>query len=200
MIKWSEFTEDNVLYEAFLPEHEQETCMWLLRASSRGHILLERFLALTWPPRFGPDAGDVAALEASVDRLMNEVLQTPTPIGEGSYTPAASELSPPEPILHAMLHALVQQFAEAEDLTCRLPMPRLYLHLPVVARAAGLYPFAVTRDRDSRMNRMIALAAVLKARPDLHHLKEELLSAILVDDIPLLRRTLTAAGLDFGNA
>jgi hypothetical protein len=141
MIKWNEFEENEVLYEAFLPEHEKEACGWLVRASRRGHVLAERRLTLTWPPRFGPDVGDVAALEAMVDTLVNELKDTPAPVGNGSYMPTPSQISEAEPILHAMLHALVQQYSEAERFIGLTEAQTAgYLGLPVVASAEGLYP------------------------------------------------------------
>jgi hypothetical protein len=49
------------------------------------------------------------------------------------------------------------------------------------------------------MNRMIALAAVLKAKPETHPVKEALLAAVLTDDIPQLRSVLVAAGVESGD-
>lgn len=200
MIKWSEFEENEVLYEAFLPEHEKEACEWRVRASCRGHVLAERRLTLTWPPRFGPDVGDVAGLEAVTDALINELAKTPLPVGDGSYTAAPTEMSAAEPILHAMLYSLIQQYAEAERfIGLTAEQTAEYLGLPVVANADGLYPFAVTKTRDGRMNRMIALAAVLKAKPETHPCKDALLAAVLADDILRLRGVLAAAGVDAGD-
>ena len=70
---------------------------------------------------------------------------------------------------------------------------------PVVANVRGLYPFAVTRARDGKMNRMIALAAVLGARPDKQACTGDLVDAVLAEDIPRLRRLLVAAGIDFSS-
>lgn len=199
MIKWSEFEEGGVLYEAFLREHEKEPCGWLVRASCRGHVLAERRLSLTWPPRFGPDVGDVAALKATAEMLINQQQDKALPVGKGTYAPVPSQMSAPEPILHAMLYSLVQQYAEAERfLGLTETQTAEYLGLPVIASAEGLYPFAMTRTRDGKMNRIVALARVLKAKPEIHLHKETLLGAVLADDIPQLRSMLAAAGVEIG--
>ncbi len=200
MIKWSEFREGEVLYEAFLPEHEEEPCDWLIRASSRGHILGERRHPLTWPPKFGPDAGDVAAVEAITEVMITEVAAADVPDGEGTYVPSTVDLSPSEPILHAMLYALVEQYAQAEgSLGLSEEQSASYLGLPICAGARGLYPFAVTRNRDDRMNRLIALDHALKSRTELQSIRVELLTAVLDYDMVLLRNLLGAAGVEIAS-
>jgi hypothetical protein len=200
MIKWGEFREADVLFEAFLPEHEKEPCEWLVRASRRGHILAELRQPLTWPPRFGPDSGDVASVEALIDALITELVAIAAPDSDGAYESSPMTLSPAEPILHAMLHSLIEEYTQAESsLSLSEEQTAAYLGLPVRAQAGGLYPFAVTRERDGRMNRLIALDRVLKNRGELQAVKGELLSAVLDGDIPRLRVILSAAGLDIGS-
>lgn len=197
MIKWGEFHEGDVLYEAFLPEHEQEPCEWLVRASCRGHILGERHLSLTWPPKFGPDVDDVAAVEAMAGTLITELANAPVPDGAGAYVPATIDLPPTEPILHAMLYAVIEQYAQAEaSIGLSEEQSAAYLGLPVRAAARGLFPFAVTSARDDRMHRLIALDHVLKNHANLRAVKSELLSAVLDSDISRLRALLKAAGVD----
>ena len=198
MFKWSEYKDGDVLYEAFLPEHERESDHWLLRASSRGHVLAERCLSLTWRPKFGPDWGDVAALESMTDKLVSELSISAVPDGIGDYVPEAIGGWPAEPVIHAMLYALVEQYAQAEaSLGLGDEQSATYLGLPVRASARGLYPFAVTPARNGRMRRLIALDEVLKRRQDVRPLKEALLSAVLDGNIPRLRTLLQAAGIDF---
>lgn len=200
MIKWSEFREGDVLYEAFLPEHERETCGWLIRASCRGHVLAERRETLTWPPRFGPDMGDVAVLEAITDGLVTELATAQVPDGEGPYVPPASELGPVDPYVHAVLYALVEEYAQSEAaFGLTEEQSTAYLSLPVRASARGLYPLAVTPERDHRMRRLIALERVLSSRSDLQPHKDTLLEAVLAYDIPRLRTVLKDLGVEIGS-
>lgn len=200
MIKWSEFREGDVLYEAFLPEHQRETCGWLIRASCRGHILAERRETLTWPPRFGPDVGDVAVLEAITDALVKELATAQVPDGEGPYVPPASKLRPVDPYMHAVLYALVEEYAKAEAaFGLTEEQSTAYLSLPVCAHARGIYPLAVTPERDHRMRRLIALDRVLGGRADLQAHKHTLLEAVLAYDIPRLRAVLQELGVDIGS-
>lgn len=200
MIKWSEFREGDVLYEAFLPEHERETSGWLLRASCRGHVLAERRETLTWPPRFGPDMGDVAVLEAITEGLVTELASAQVPEGEGPYVAPASELGPFDPYVHAVLYALVEEYARSEaTFALTEEQSTAYLSLPVRANARGLYPMAVTPERDHRMRRLIALERVLSSRADLQPHKDTLLQAVLACDLPRLRMVLQDLGVDFGS-
>lgn len=197
MIKWAEFIDGNFLYEAFLPEHEQEACEWLLRASCRGHILAERRRSLTWPPKFGPDGGDVAALEAMTEVLFAEMSSVAVHEGTGAYVPGTVAVAQAEPFLHAVLCALVEDYSRAEvSLGLDGQQSTAYLDLPICASASGLYPFAVTPKRDDRMRRMIALDRALKARAELQAIKGELLSSVLEANIPRLRALVGAAGVD----
>ena len=196
MIKWSECHEGDVLYEVFLPEHEKEPCQWLVRASSRGHILAERRQSLTWPPRFGPDMGDVAVLEAAIEVLVNELATSVVPDGEGNYAPARLDIPPADPFVHAVQYTLIEEYAEAEaSIGLTEEQSAAFLNLPVSAGAAGLYTLAVTPERDHRMRRVIALDRLMKSRPAIHALKDDLLGAVLADDSPRLRSLLEDAGI-----
>ena len=196
MIKWSESNDGDVLYEAFLPEHEEEPCHWLIRASCRGHILAERTESLTWPPRFGPDVDDVAVLRGLTDTLAKDLTPYAMPDGEGNYAPAPVEVPQPEPILHALQYALIQEYVEAEvSIGLTDAQSAAYLNFPVVAGASGLYPMAVTPQRDHRMRGIVALDRLLKDRPDAHAFKSDLLSAVLADDIARVRVLLEGAGI-----
>ena len=199
MIKWSEFHEGNVLYEAFLPEHERESCAWLLRASCRGHILKEVRHRLTWPPRFGPDSGDVAAVEAIAEKLIAELTHTEVPPGAGPYLPSTDDVPQVDPVVHAIHYALIEEFAEAEtSLRLSPEQTAKYLKLPVCASARGLFPVAVSSERGDRMRRLIALGHLVKSRRDVESIKSELLNALLAYDLPQLRILLGAGGSDLG--
>jgi len=201
LIKWSEFREGDVLYEAFQPEHEQEGCAWILRASCRGHILSEQHLRMTWPPRFGPDAGDVAALEALAEKMVETLSTVEIPQGEGAYVVSTQPLPPVEPLVHAVLYALVEQYAQAaHSVGLSAAQSAAYLELSVGALASGLFPVAVTPERDRRMRRLIALDHALKTRPEVQQIKTELVTAVLAGDIPQIRETLRSVGLDPGSA
>lgn len=196
MIKWSEFREGDVLYEALLPEHEREGCEWLVRASCRGHILAERHETLTWRPRFGPDAGDVAVLEAIAAGLARQLQTIEVPHGDGPYVPLALPHAPPGPLLQAVRYALVAECARAEAaLGITKEQMAAYLSLPIVAHVGGLYPFAVTPDRDLRMRRLIVLEALIE-RDGLQAHRETLLAPVLAFDIQRLRAVLLELGPD----
>lgn len=200
MIKWAELRDGDVLYEVFLPEHESEACDSLLRASSRGHILGERRLSLTWPPRFGPDVDDMAATERMAEKLAVELDSTPRPEGEGTYRAGPIDLPPVEPILLAFSYALVEQFVQAEaSLGLSEAQTAAYLHLPVTAGASGLYPYAVTAERDARMRKLIALDVMLKRHPALQTVQADVLNAVLTSDQSTLLELLAKAGLDEGH-
>lgn len=200
LIKWSEFREGDVLYEAFHPEHEQERCAWLLRASCRGHILSEQHLRMTWPPRFGPDMGDVAAVEALAEKFIVIMSTVQIPQGEGAYVPSSPTLPPVEPHVHAVLYALVEQYAQSADsIGLNAEQSAAYLELSGRPRANGLFPAAVTPERDSRMRRLIALDHALRNQPEVLPIRRDLMNAVLASDIPGIRELLRSVGLEPGS-
>lgn len=87
---WAAFTENGFLFEAFLPESEDESQVWTVRIS-RGAEAHMHQLRLTWPPQFGPDGGDIAALE----RLSEQ--QAAALAARGDVTVTPSEAVPPTP-------------------------------------------------------------------------------------------------------
>ena len=199
MIKWVESREGDYLYEFFLPEHERECGEWLVRASSLGHILGERRGRLTWVPRFGPDMGDVAVAEAATAELIQAIAAQERPTQQGSYVPTEFNLPPVDPMTHAVLHGLIQEYVEAEkDLGLTPDQTSAYLDLPVKSSATGLHPFAITARRDGRMRRMVALMHILRNRPETSSKRDGLLEAVLAEDIPLLKRLLAEVGLPCG--
>ena len=201
MIKWCEFRDGDRLFEAFLPEHETEPQEWLLRASCLNQIMEERRVRLTWPPRFGPDAGDVAAIEAELDSVIASTASHPMKSGGEKCIPGPIEIANPDPYLHAVLGALLAEYLDAEkSIGLTLDQSRTYLELPVMTDAEGLYPMAITPKRDGRMRRLIALANVLRHDARAQARKNELLSATLADDVPMIKNILDEQGIDTGGA
>ena len=180
MIKWGEYQHDGVIYEGFLPEHEGEPQEWLHRVSRNGHILEERRIRLNWRPRFGPDNGDVAALETELDAAMVRVQGHAVPEDAGPYVPQACEISASGPEIHAVFHYLVEEFKQATAaLGITIEQSIAFLGLPAGTGPDGLYPFAITPKRDSRMRRVTALAESVERGetidPDhFHRAKDEL--------------------------
>ena len=196
MIKWVDCLEGEILYEFFLPEHEAEPCDWLVRMSARGHILGERRGRLTWRPKFGPDCGDVAVVEAATDEMARAAVATPLPDSQGSYAPQEVNLPPVNPMTHAFLYAVVEEYSEAERaLGISAQQTTSYLQLPVLASASGLHPFAVTPQRENRMRRAIALMHILKRHPETAPKHDVLLDAVLTEDIATLTNVLAELGL-----
>lgn len=196
MIKWGEFRDGDRVIEAFLPEHEAEPQEWLLRVSRLGHVIKERRIGLTWPPRFGPDRGDVVHVEAELEALIGTVDAGPAPTIEGTYTPGPRMVAAPDPILHASLQALLDDYLEAiASLGVKADQATMHLELSEGLAAEGLYPMAITRKRDVRMNRMVALAALVKRYERLVPRKAELLAAILAGDIDVARKLLADSGI-----
>jgi hypothetical protein len=196
VIKWSEFAEGDSLFEAFLPEHDRESCSWLLRWSRNGHIVEERRVGLTWPPRFGPDVGDVAQIEAVLDTLITglsaqQSLETP-----GDYLPRPFSPLPSEPHVLAALAVCAAEYIDAERiLGLNAEETRRYLALPDRATADGLYPIAVNPERDRRMRRLITLAKLLEQDPRAAPRRTELIAATLAEDGPAIVRILEQIGI-----
>jgi hypothetical protein len=197
VIKWSEFEEGGVRFEAFLPEHENEDHAWLLRASARGHILDERQVPLTWPPRFGPDRDDVAVVEAAVERQIIEVANRDVPEQPGPYQPGKCLITSPDPLVYAMRVALIDQFADAEAaLGLTREQTAAFLGLPGNVAVKQLYPFAVTPHRDNRLHRAIALASLLARHERVAERRKDLIDATLRDDRVALEDVLKSCGVD----
>lgn len=196
MIKWSEFAEGDSLFEAFLPEHDRESSSWLLRWSRNGHIVEERRVGLTWPPRFGPDAGDVAQIEAVLDTMIKG-LSTQQPLEtRGDYMPAPFSPLLSEPHVLAALAVCVAEYMDAERmLGLNEEETRRYLALPDRAKADGLYPMAVTPERDFRMRRLIILARLIEQDARAAPRRTELIAAVLADDVPAIVRILEDSGI-----
>lgn len=197
MIKWSEFVEKGVVFEAFLPEHEKQRHAWLLRASCNGHVLEERCVRLVWPPRFGPDAGDVAAVEAELDAALSRLAGHVAPVSTGSYMSEPSQIVEPSPRGCAILHQLLAEYVEAESSLHFTPeRTARFLDLPVGQRAEGLFPMAITPRRDGRMRKLIALAGIAGNHPSVAERVPEIEDAIIRDDVAAIGLILRELGID----
>lgn len=198
MIKWAECREGDVLFEVFLPEHDRESSGCLLRAICHGQIVQERQIRLTWPPRFGPDMGDVAAIEAELEALSQEIAQHPMPMARtGSYAPGSVESVPQDPVVHALLYSLIEAYVEAESMLSITPEQTVaYLELPTGVTAKGLYPIAVIQRREHRMRRMIAMANLIESEPSVHVRETDLIDAALRNDVAEIRNILGACGIE----
>lgn len=196
MIKWGEFREAGFLFEAFLPEHEGQQLSWVMRTSCRGHVVDERRIQLVWPPRFGPDAGDVARLESALDAVIERVKGLFLPESEGTYKAGAPEAVDPDPYVYAALHGLLAEYVEAEATLQLSPeQTAAYLDLDPGYRAEGLFPMAITPRRDARMRKLAALARLVISDDRVRGRAPELVAALMRDDAPAIRAVFEQAGL-----
>ena len=197
MIKWREYRENGIVFEAFIPEHEQEQLAWLLRASYNGHILVDRRIRMTWMPRFGPDAGDVSTIEEELETLI-ATISIDAPTGpRGAYSPAAFEALPSDPYTHSSQSTLLERCIRAVDsLGLSETAVGNLLGLPVGRRLDGLLPVAVSPLRADRMNRLIALDVLTGRHPTLRASLDSLLQALVAEDFQAVARMLEFAGVD----
>lgn len=199
MLKWAEFVDENTLYEAFLPESDLDGSTWLLRAVRRGNIVAERSVPMVHRPTFGPDSGDVLALEDALDRLIDSLRSLPAPGGVGSYQVGEISIATPDPMQHGFLYMLKEEFLEsARDLELDPAWVCALLALSEGRTADQLYPVAITPLRQGRMERVVALRSLLPRYPSLASQRAGLLDAILCDDVEALRSLLNVAGVKTG--
>ena len=196
MLKWAEFSSEGTLYEAFLPESDKDGDAWVLRAIRSNQVVAERKVRLAWRPSFGPDSGDLEALESELDRLMEELRVVPVPAHQGAYVAGEVEVDPPDPLHHAALYGLLESFpAVAQTLELEPGWVSRLLGLPEGWRVEDLYPVALTRRRRARMERLAALSNLVFRHPELVARMPVLLVAILHDDADALKAELLAVGL-----
>ncbi len=198
MLKWREFTEDNTLFEVFLPEHDGQGMSAVLRAVRRGHIVAERRVDLTWRPTFGPDRGDVEAISAQVDRMITELASRALPLTEGSYVPEAVEVEEPNPALHAALFALLEAAQPAiAGLELEPAQVQAWLGLPDGCALGELYPMAITPPRARGMHQAVALRRLMEGHEALRPRRSAIVAAALRGDTATVRAELEAAGVRF---
>lgn len=199
MLKWAEFVDENTLYEAFLPESDLDGSAWLLRAVRRGHVVAERAVPMVHRPAFGPDSGDVLALEEALDRLIDSIRLSPAPEDVGSYQGSEISIALPDPMQHGFLHGLKEGFLESvRDLELEPTWVGALLKLSEGRTADQLYPVAITPLRQAGMERVVALRSLLPRYPSLAAQRTKLLDAILRDDVGALRTLLNDAGVKTG--
>lgn len=196
MLKWGEFTEDGTIYEAFHPESDKDGGSWMIRVVRRGHVISERHIPMIYRPTFGPDTGDVAALERALDQLIGEVSSQPFPQEAGPYVALPVQVEQVDPLLHATCHALLNQFpAAARELGMSREVVAKLLSLPEGWDVDDLYPVAITAERQARMQITLAIQALTERNPRLSLHMPVLLEAIMEDDISILQRELEQAGI-----
>jgi hypothetical protein len=162
MVKWSDYEQDGVIFEAFLPSDETEPQEWLLRASRGGILLTERRIRLTWVPRFGPDVSDVAQLEAALDDMLVElskgVLDARADGRKVTIEPLRTATEGNSPEGAALAHIALSAYAETLQ-TLQLPPPlfRAFAHLPPTPSLGSLLPMTVSVEM---RNHMLAVVAV----------------------------------------
>lgn len=165
--------------------------------SRNGHILEERRIRLNWRPRFGPDNGDVAALETELDAAMVRVQGHAVPEDAGPYVPQACEISASGPEIHAVFHYLVEEFKQATAaLGITIEQSIAFLGLPAGTGPDGLYPFAITPKRDSRMRRVTALASLVARQPTVGARLRDMVEAVLREDVPTILGIFKDTGIE----
>jgi hypothetical protein len=139
----------------------------------------------------------VAVVEAAVEQQIIEVANRNVPERPGSYQPGTCLITPPDPLVYAMLVALIDQFADAEAaLGLTREQTAAFLGLPSNVAAKQLYPFAVTPHRDNRLHRAIALASLLASDERVADRRQDLIDATLRDDRVALEDVLKSCGVD----
>lgn len=196
MLKWSDCTEGDILLEAFLPEHDHDGNGWLLRAIRNGHVIAERSVSLTWRPTFGPDGGDVAALEAEIDRMLPEVSSITVAAEAGPYHAGPIQIAAPDPIQHAVLYNVLEDAREAaRALEISDSELTQLLDLPEGCSLTELYPVALTEMRADRLQRLVAFHHLVAKHPNLAQSQQIVLAALQVGDLESLRNVLVSAGV-----
>jgi hypothetical protein len=173
MLKWSEYRESGVLFEAYLPEHEAEPQEWLLRASRDGWILVEQQLRLDWTPRFGPEVGDIAALESALDELLRKLAagaldKSPSELlAAPMYEPPAPQLRASNPLSDALRSHALQYYCEiTKALALEPDVCSQFIGLAADRPVEGLLPCAVTEAMAERMGLVVAVGIALLRYPE----------------------------------
>ncbi len=188
MMKWSDYEHNGVLFEAFLPSDESEPQQWLLRASRDGILLTERRIGLTWIPRFGPDASDVALLEEALDEML---LELSTGRLDATATGQKVTIEPRHPFLEenspenaALAHIALSAYAAALT-ALQLPpsLFRAFARLPPTPSLGALLPMVVSVDMRNRMSAVIAVGELVRqlSESDRAHYVSRLQGAMSTD-------------------
>ncbi len=71
--QWSSFKERGYTVVAYLPTRFRVPLEFLVKVYRGNNEIKEFRSPMTYEPRFGPDAGDVAVLEERVDKVLKEL-------------------------------------------------------------------------------------------------------------------------------
>ena len=199
MLKWRDFIEKDILFEVFLPECDGDGSAAVLRAVRHGNLVAEEQVSLTWRPIFGPDDGDVQAMDTAFDRMISNLACFKPPRSKGTYVPGPVEVEDPDPYLHASLHTLLEESKEAMAVL-EVPIKQLqaWLELPEGCAVGDLYPMAITPRRADGLRKAIALRRLLERHETLRARRTVVLEAMIRGDSVALRHELEAAGIPVG--
>ncbi|MGN6519981.1 MAG: hypothetical protein ACTHK2_11220 [Dokdonella sp.] len=171
MIKWSDYEQGGVVFEAFLPSDETEPQEWLLRASRNGVLLTERRISLVWVPRFGPDVSDVAQLEEALDDMLIElsagVLAAKADGRKVTIEPLHPIADANFPENAALAHIALTEYAKTLQ-TLQLPPPlfRAFARLPPTPALGALLPMTVSVEMRNHMLAVIAVGGFIQGLPE----------------------------------
>jgi len=167
MIKWSDYEQSGVIFEAFLPSDEAEPQEWLLRASRNGVLLAERRTRLVWVPRFGPDVSDVAQLEEALDGMLVDlssgVLDAKADGRKVTVEPARPIAAANSPENAALAHIALTAYAKTLQ-TLQLPPPLFlaFARLPPTTALGSLLPTTVSVEMRSHMLAVVAVGNLIQ--------------------------------------
>lgn len=168
MIKWSDYEQGGVIFEAFLPSDEAEPQEWLLRASRNGVLLAERRIRLIWVPRFGPDVSDVAQLEEALDGMLIDlssgVLDAKADGRKVTAEPARPIAEANSPENAALAHIALTAYAKTLQ-TLQLPPPlfRAFARLPPTPALGALLPMMVGVEMRNHMLAVVSVGELIEA-------------------------------------
>lgn len=167
MIKWSDYEQRGVIFEAFLPSDETEPQEWLLRASRNGILLTERRIGLVWVPRFGPHAWDVAHLEEALDEMLIElskgVLDAKADGRKVTIEPRHPVTDANSPKNAALAHRALSAYAKTmKSLQLPPPLFRAFARLPPMPEFGLLLPTAVSVEMRDHMLAVISVGELIQ--------------------------------------
>lgn len=162
---WAAFKENGFLFEALLPESDDEDLVWTVRIS-RGNEIHTHRLKLIWPPRFGPDAGDIEMLERFSEqqaRALADRSDVTVSATESVQPPPGSDTWPADPLTGAQAYQLLERFdgvmgawSMADD------ERRRFLRRNPDQPVRRLFAWAISADDRARLKQIVALQTRLQ--------------------------------------
>ncbi|MDT4965974.1 MAG: hypothetical protein QOJ64_711 [Acidobacteriota bacterium] len=73
MTSFASFEERGYTVQAFMPSGSTEPLVWTIRITRGEELIREATVPMSYEPRFGPDVGDVQALEAETGKILAEL-------------------------------------------------------------------------------------------------------------------------------